>query len=134
MCLSMAFAGCATESTILMVSRTGHQVVKGTANWLEQRANISLNGHVYRGNYILTPSPQTTIIINNNEGEKKDGHQPASSAPRSLNGTGKMLLLSDEGDALRCEFSYEESLGIKAIGICTDASQREFDLQIDTSF
>lgn len=133
MCIALAFAGCATDSSILIVSRTNRQMVKGTVDWLMQHASISLDGHNYQGNYILTPSPQTAVIINNNEDEKKGGRHSTTSAPRNSYGTGKMLLLSDKGDALRCEFSYEETIGMKAIGTCIDASRHEFDLQIDTA-
>jgi hypothetical protein len=130
--MSLVFAGCATESSLLIVSRTNHQVVKGTVDWLMQRASISLNGRNYEGNYILAPAPQTTVIVNNNEDEKKGGRHSTTTAPRNQYGTGKMLLLSNDGDTLRCEFSYEETIGMKAIGICTDVSRHEFDLQIDT--
>ena len=131
-CLSLALMGCATESSMLIVSRSDHQVIRGTIDWLTQHAKITLNGINYQGDYILNPSPQNTVIINNND--KKDGSHSTTSAPRSNNGSGKMLLLSNEGDALRCEFSYEEYLGMKAIGSCTDTAQYEYDLQIKTAF
>ena len=134
MCLTLVLAGCATESSMLIVSRADRQMVMGTVDWLTQRASISLNGRNYQGDYILAPSPQTTVIVNNNEDKKKSGQHPMTSAPRSPNGTGKMLLLSNEGDTLRCEFSYEETFGMKAIGSCTDAARHEYDLQIKTAF
>lgn len=133
LCLSFTFTGCATDSGMTIVSRSNRQMVKGTVDWLMQRASINLNGRSYEGNYILTPSPQTAIIINNNEDKKKGSRHSATSAPRNTYGTGKMLLLSNEGDALRCEFNYEETIGMKAIGTCKGALMHEFDLQIETA-
>lgn len=134
MCISLTLLGCATDSSMLIASRANRQMSKGTVDWLMQRARISLNGKNYQGNYILTPSPQTAIIINNNnDDKKKSSYQTTTAAPRNSYGTGKMLLLSNEGDALRCEFSYEETFGMKAIGVCTDASQQEFDFEIHTT-
>lgn len=132
--LCLALAGCATDSSMLLVSRTDRQMAKGTVDWLVQRASVSLNDRIYQGDYILTPSPQTTVIINNNEDKKKEGRHSTTSTPRSTNGTGKLLLLSSEGDALHCEFTYEENLGMKAIGVCTDATHHKYDLQITTAF
>lgn len=133
-CLGLALTGCATESSMLIVSHSDHRIIKGTIDWLTQHAEITLNGRNYQGDYILKPSPQNTVIINNNDDNKKDGSRSITSAPSSKNGSGKMLLLSNEGDTLRCEFSYEEYLGMKAIGSCTDAAQYEYDLQIRTAF
>jgi len=134
LCLLLALAGCATESSMLIVSRADRQIAKGTVDWFAQRARVTLNERNYQGDYILTPTPQTTVIINNNEGERKDGQRSTTSTPRSTNGTGKMLLLSNEGDVLHCEFSYEDVLGMTAIGTCTDASKHEYDLQIKTAY
>lgn len=136
MFLSFALAGCATESSILIVSQADRQIANGTVDWLAQHAIITINGRNYQGDYILNPSPlpQTTVIINNSDSNKKDGARSTTSTPRSKNGSGKMLLVSNEGDALSCEFSYEESIGMKAIGSCTDAAKHVYDLQISTAF
>jgi len=98
--LSLALVGCATESSMVIVSHSDHQIVRGSIDWLTQHAKITLDGRSYQGDYILKLSPQNTVIINNNEDSKKDGSHSTTSAPRSNNGSGKMLLLSNEGDTL----------------------------------
>lgn len=134
LCMGLVLAGCATESSMVMVSRSDRQMAMGTVDWFAQHASVTLHGRNYQGDYILMPAPQAMVIINNNQEDRKGEQHSSTSMPRSQNGTGKMLLLSNDGDTLRCEFSYEESLGMKAIGACTDAQQKEYDLQIRTAF
>ena len=139
MLLPALLAACATQSTVTLVGRSDRQIVNGTVDWLRQEAALTLNGTNYRGEYVLTPAPQTTVVVNNTVASNDNKGQLArtnstSSVQRSPNGTGKMLLISPQGDTLRCEFTYEESLGMKAIGSCTDNRSREYDLRISTAF
>jgi hypothetical protein len=139
MLLPVVVAACSTQSTVTLVGRSDRQIVHGTADWLRQEAALTLNGVNYRGEYVLTPAPQTTVVVNNQVAlnDKKAQATRASSSSsvqRAPNGTGKMLLISPQGDTLRCEFTYEESLGMKAIGTCTDNRSREYDLRIATAF
>lgn len=139
MLLPALLAACATQSTVTLVGRSDRQIVNGTVDWLRQEAALTLNGTNYRGEYVLTPAPQTTVVVNNTVASNDKKGQLArtnstSSVQRAPNGTGKMLLISPQGDTLRCEFTYEESLGMKAIGSCTDNRSREYDLRISTAF
>ena len=139
MLLPALLAACATQSTVTLVGRSDRQIVNGTVDWLRQEAALTLNGTNYRGEYVLTPAPQTTVVVNNTVASNDKKGQLArtnstSSVQRSPNGTGKMLLISPQGDTLRCEFTYEESIGMKAIGSCTDNRSRDYDLRISTAF
>ncbi|MBM3346384.1 MAG: hypothetical protein FJY55_07825 [Betaproteobacteria bacterium] len=89
-----------------MVSRADRQEVNGTVDWFNQRAGITLAGKNYRGDYVLTPAPQTTVVVNNNP-DRKGARDSAASSTRTTHGgnhgTGKMLLISDASDSLRCD-------------------------------
>lgn len=137
--LPALLAACATQSTVTLIGRSDRLIVNGTVDWLRQEAALTLNGTNYRGEYVLTPAPQTTVVVNNTVASNDKKGQLArtnstSSVQRSPNGTGKMLLISPQGDTLRCEFTYEESIGMKAIGSCTDNRSRDYDLRISTAF
>lgn len=139
MLLPALLAACATQSTVTLIGRSDRLIVNGTVDWLRQEAALTLNGTNYRGEYVLTPAPQTTVVVNNTVASNDKKGQLArtnstSSVQRSPNGTGKMLLISPQGDTLRCEFTYEESIGMKAIGSCTDNRSRDYDLRISTAF
>lgn len=135
--LVLALGACATNSVITVVSRADRQVVNGVVDWFNQSAGITLNGRNYRGDYVLSPAPQTTVVVNNNpdrKGNPAGAGSSTSTVQRSNHGTGKLLLISDAGDSLRCDFTYDESLGMKAVGTCTDNARREYDLRISTTF
>lgn len=135
--LVLALPACATKSVITMVSRADRQVVNGTVDWFNQSVGITLNGRNYRGDYVFSPAPQTTVVVNNNSDRKgaRDGSAGSTSnVQRSSHGPGKLLLISDAGDSLRCDFTYDESIGMKAVGTCIDNTRREYDLRISTAF
>ncbi len=135
--LALALGACASNSVITVVSRADRQVVNGVVDWFKQSVGITLNGKNYRGDYVLSPASQTTVIVNNNSDRRRSPSGTAASSStvqQSNHGTGKLLLISDAGDSLRCDFTYDETLGMKAVGTCTDNARREYDLRISTTF
>jgi len=136
--LCLILSSCATQSVITVVSRADRQVVNGTLNSISRAVGITLRGRNYRGDYVLTPTAQTTVVVNNtgnNADRKGNENRSRSTVQRSPNGSGKMLLISDDGDSLRCEFTYEDDTGLfKAIGTCTDNARREYDLRITSRY
>ena len=136
--LCLILSSCATQSVITVVSRADRQVVNGTLDSISRAVGITLRGRNYRGDYVLTPTAQTTVVVNNtgnNADRKGNENRSRSTVQRSPNGSGKMLLISDDGDSLRCDFTYEDDAGLfKAIGTCTDNARREYDLRVTSKF
>lgn len=136
--LCLILSSCATQSVITVVSRSDRQVVNGTLNSISRAVGITLRGRNYRGDYVLTPTAQTTVVVNNtgnNADRKGNENRSRSTVQRSPNGSGKMLLISDDGDSLRCDFTYEDDTGLfKAIGTCTDNARLEYDLRVTSKF
>lgn len=135
--LVVALGACAGNSVITVVWRADRLVVNGVVDWFNQSVGITLNGRNYRGDYVLSPAPQTTVVVNNNPDQRRNqsgATGSSSTVHQSNHGTGKLLLISDAGDSLRCDFTHEETLGMRAIGACTDNARREYNLRISTSF
>lgn len=136
--LCLILSSCATQSVITVVSRADRQVVNGTLDSISRAVGITLRGRNYRGDYVLTPTAQTTVVVNNtgnNADRKGNENRSRSTVQRSPNGSGKMLLISDDGDSLRCDFTYEDDAGLfKAIGTCTDNARLEYDLRITSRY
>ena len=127
--------GCMHDLSI--VQRDGGPIGIGQANESGKKVEINLNGKTYRGTYvhgggsaIFTSSSVTISGIASGAGGSGIYSGSTSSFGSGYvegSGNGKMLVLAEDGDALRCEFLYKGGSGL---GVCQDNEGELYDLII----
>ena len=133
-CLAaILLAGCAHTLTLYPVG--GGQAGNGTANEINKRVTINLNGRSYTGTYVhdggqLMP---TTVYgsASTYSGSYSSGTAYGTSVGTTYvpgSGNGRILAASPAGDTIRCDFLYRSGSGI---GQCEDSAGKRYDLKFE---
>lgn len=123
--------GCSHK--LALYPRDGGPVGKGTAEEASKSVTINLGAKTYTGTYIYDggrvvtfQSHSTTTAYSSAKSATAYGSGFGSAyVPGS--GNGRILVSSQGGDSLRCEFQYSNGSGL---GVCLDNAGKEYDLQI----
>ena len=128
---SIIFAGCAHNLTL--IPRQGGEKGQGVAQETGKSVTITLNGKTYSGTYVYSGG---SVAYSNTFGTSTaySGTKTATAFGSGFgttyipgSGNGRILAISPDGDAIRCELQYSSGSGL---GICQDNAGNEYDLLI----
>lgn len=117
MVFCIALAGCA--GTVKYVS--DGKVHQGTFNKVGKSMTATIDGRLYRGNYVLGQTSSFGTGFASSGGATASGFGTRT----TTNNNARATLLSDDGKILRCEFVAGF---MEASGLCTDSDGRQYDM------
>lgn len=125
--------GCAYQLTL--IPQAGGEKGEGVANEAGRVVNITLRGKTYTGRYVYGGEPGLAFTSSIATGTAISGGAMTTATGTGFgvttyvpgSGNGRILVHSEDGDALRCEFMYSEGSGL---GLCEDNAKQLYDLII----